>query len=437
MRFRERIALAGIAATVAGVAAWSYVTRDSAVRERVHDLLAQHVRAPCHVGTAEFSFLDGLVVRDLTVFDPQDPLGPPLVQVAEARLDYLLDLTGDGPRLTNVYLRGPTLRLVAEDDGRFAGLGVFDPPGGGAGPGSMPLVQVDGATIEVGHPAFLAPGRTVTAGNVDLRAERDGETVRVLAHGDIAQLGRLRAEVIGRADGREGDVTLTLADVRVDDETLALLPTAVAETLRSLRVRARAEGVVEARVHEGAVRELGAEIELTEGSARVRLDDTPGTPQPEPFDVTEVGGSVRVVGGDLLLDGVRGTVFDAPVHIAGRIAVGLPTPAPPQVPAPPDVEITTRLENVHVGPHVVPHLPDHLRRVQHAFDLSGTRRHDVRGRGAAAVPPGHRASRRPRRARVVRRRDRSPTARARAFRGRWTAAPGRCSWTRRGWTSTP
>ena len=186
MLVRNRIALWVVGTGLLVGTAYATLTSDAVVERVVRGQFATLLRAPCSFSSAHFTFLEGLVVRDLVVLDPEDPFGPPLVTADEADVDYVLDVFGRGPRLTRVGLVRPHVRIERRPDGSFPLAVVWRPPEGAARP--KPEIRLDGG---VGGRASTMAGawkvimtdsqrRTASPGARSLRSTRCPSTVRPL-----------------------------------------------------------------------------------------------------------------------------------------------------------------------------------------------------------------------------------------------------------------
>ncbi len=389
MRNRARVALTFVAVATLASSAWLTVTRDSAVLARVRDLLARNVTAPCTIESAEFSFLGGLVVRGVTVHDPGDPLGPPLARVAEARLDYSLDLFGAGPHITDLYMRRPELRVVARPDGSFDALDILRPPADAPEPEvppKLPALVVDGGVVEFGHPDVLAPGRTVRATGLVMRAQMiEGWAMHIRAHGTVEGVGQVQVDVRADREAESAIADVTLTDVVLNDEVVDMLPEIVTRTLRPIAPRARVKGALSLKAEQGRVTHFSGALDVEDAAALVGLQDADGLPTPEPLQLSQGAGRVEFREGAIFLRDVSARVLGSPIRIAGSLPVQLPGDATAGD-RDRQVDVQVHLDHVAIGPDLDAHLPQHLRVIRSSYDLSGGAEIAIALRGQAPFP---------------------------------------------------
>jgi hypothetical protein len=386
MRVRNRLALVAAGAVCLIATVYLTVTRENAVEARVRALLADELRAPCSFEAAEFSFLDGLTIRDLIVLDPEDPLRPPLVVVKEARVDFHLDLLGSGPRLTVVHLKQPRIRVTADSAGQPTLLAVLPEADPDAPAPDLPVIRIVDGTVDLEGPPALQPGETATATSIRADVIATSEGVRVPdGHARLGGLGRLEFTLHTVQEARTIDLTVRAPEVDVASFLAETHIDRLREALEPLDPAGQVDLDASLRLLDGVVTDVSATVDVVDAAATVGIPDKEGLPDPEPFVLTLNQASLRLRDGRLTVESAEGRALGAPLSIQGYADVGklLSLPPPPGGAA---IDVTVQLRGGHVGPAIRPHFPKHLRRIRDAFALEGITDAEVYVRGKLPDP---------------------------------------------------
>ncbi len=384
MRTRHRLALVVVGAAGLVGSAAATALRRSAVEERLQQLLAGALAAPCTFESARFSFLEGLRVRGLRVLDPDDPLGPSVVEVGSVDVDYRIGLLGRGPRLTSIVLHEPTVRLAAGADGSLGISRVLRSAPRAEGGPEPPAIRVRGGRVILCGAPFLAPGTTreLRAIDADARSD-DGALVVPDGRAEIEGVGVIEFAFETSADGF---VRATLRAVGLDlVDALGVRPDLdVCRDLAAAGLRGRTDVTATAAFRGGVLETLAADVTLADAHVRVTLPDEPDLAPPEPLDVAIERAVVVLRDARLVVDEAHGAVLGAPFEARGSLDLGgLPGALPAERQR---AEFVLDLKGARVGAEVVGVFPAHLREIQSAYDLAGTLDAHVVVSGAAALP---------------------------------------------------
>ena len=385
MRARNRLALVAAGAFCLIASVYATATRRSAVEVRVRDLLVDALRAPCAFDEAEFTFLDGLTIRGLRVFARDDPLQPPLVQVGTARLDFNLDLFGQGPRLTVVHLQSPTVRLSAGQDGRASLLDIAAPSAPGSPAPALPTLRILDGTVIVDGPPMLPAGDVLTLRSIKADVVADEEGIRVPdGHARTDSLGAIGFTFDLASDGTSLRASIATEEIDighfVENTGLAQIRQSLARLGATGKMRVRAD----ASVVSGAVTRLDADVEVSGARVETAIPDDPGAPSPEPFAIEFDQLHVTLSNGRVTIERGAGRVLGAALQIHGHADLGRQLGFGADVP--PALDLAVTLTDVAITKEFRRHLPEHLLDISETYALEGFA--DVRAsvRGPLADP---------------------------------------------------
>lgn len=380
MLFRNKVAIVVVGVAIGVTTAYLVGTSDAAVERLVREQLAQRVRAPCRFEGASFSFLHGLEVRGLTMLDPDDPAGPPLVEADRAIVDYTLDLLDTGPHVTAIEVVEPKVRLRRDAEGSLSLVRALRLPKGGEGP--HPRIVLRDGELTYSDPALLqGEPLALTAVNVLVAAARPkafdlvGGTISLTGRSDILGPVSVAAVVVAR-DAAE--FTADFPDVAIDPSLPARFAGPVAARVAATRPEGSASARVEGRFEEGRPLEARGVVHLRDVAASVTLPEEAGRAAPEPLAVSKL--AARVV-----FDGNRVDVEEASFHAAGaefRARASLADAMEPE----PAFSLELGAESLPLTRELRAFLPHVARRVVEAYDLTGTIGLAVEASGTPAAP---------------------------------------------------
>ncbi len=389
MRARDRAALIVVGAGALALSAAMTLLRDSAVEEHLERLLPRLLSAPCSFSGASFSVLDGLLVRDLTVLDPNDPLAAPLLSVGETRIEYTLDVFGEGPRLTDVVLVAPRLRVVRDQDGTVSLLSVVrgrddgtDSDDTDASRG-LPRVRIIGGDVELSDPALLADGASLSLHGIRAGlAEEDGVlTLTTTATADL--IGDFDARATLDRDGQSGQIDITLKGAELSSSLAGRLESRAATFLRDLDAAGTLSGRVTLTLVDGAVADADGELVLDDVAVSVRIPDDTGRAEPRPLRLTSLNGKLIAREGRVSIESLTGRLLDADLSVDGGVDL-----RPPSGMTDDDrrVDLRVGIDGLGVGPELVAHLPSHLGEIQRRFAIHARVGATVHVRGRTERP---------------------------------------------------
>lgn len=360
MRLRERLALLALGGTVLLVSLVATATASRTIELTLRRQLGGLLRAPADLGSVEFSFLDGLVVRDFHVYDPLDPLGPPLVAVGRAEVQYELDLGGRGPHITRIWLRDPTVRLHVDADGRVDLADVLrlpEPdPDPDAPPAQVPSILVEGGTLEVTHAGLLSQATTLSDILASVEQIEPGR-LAVEVRGTSDLLGPVHAKAT-TGDPARGHVELERLELRPELATRFEGP--AAELLQQLEPRGTATVRVESDLTGGRLELLSGELHLVDASLLLPLPGAAEQDPPAPLPLTDVAAELALDTDGLAVRFLSAAVLDGRLDLTGSVADW-------EDGGTPEVHVRGGWTGLHLDEAAAAHVPASVARVLHAF----------------------------------------------------------------------
>jgi len=364
MLIRNHVAIVVVGVGIAVVSAYVIGTSDAVVSRVLRERLMSNVRAPCTFDHASFTFLGGVRLHGLVVSDPDAPFSAPLLTAETAVVDYKLGAFGLGPRITDVSVERPRLKIERAADGSLPIKRLVDFAGGG--PKLRPfVVKLRGGLATFADPSLLAQGPlALTDVNLDVTPQSDSAdwthaVVALTAKSDV--LGAVKADaVVGR--GEESFVaTLDLPQIRFDAAVARRFVGETAKGVAEMSPAGTASAHVQVRVGKGRPPAPEAEVVLHDVSVRVsNLDDPP----PEPIDVTKINGRLHYAAGRLdatdLAFTALGATFRAQAAIDG---IGRDAPR---------LDATASMSDLALDDALRRHVRARFRRIAEAYDVRGT-----------------------------------------------------------------
>lgn len=380
MRIRYRIAsaLAGAGLFVGSV--WFVVTSDRFVQRMVADVLGRTFAGPTRFASARFSIADGLVVEGLELADVHDPLAKPAVHVRALRADWGLFLFAGGPRVTEVVLEGPAVRVRRLADGTLSAAGLLrqqrdDDPDATR----PPVVRIEDGTM-VYEDATLVRGGALELTRVTATAEPAGDSWTIRFAARSAELGPIEGTTFV-APGSAVSAHVDLREFVVSPQTLGRLLLPGADEATRLRARGKIRVHAEVSYAPGAAAKVSAKVELAGMRATVTLPEhQPGVAPPLPFEVLVTHGTAELLDGAVELTGLAIEALGGTVRCDHARVADLRGDGGPQVNA--DLVV----ESVAVDETLRAVLPAFLREVLVAHGLAGSFDAKVGIRGRALAP---------------------------------------------------
>jgi hypothetical protein len=298
MLARNKVAIVVVGVGIGVVTAYETATSDAVVSRILRCELAKAVRAPCYFESASFSFLHGLEVRGLTVLDPAEPLGDPLLAAEHSHVNYVLDVFGAGPRVTRIDVDRPRLRVERAPDGTFPAMNVFLVPPPEGREARKPLVHLSDGEVTFSDKTFLSEPIALHRIVIDVSPATPTATdwahavIHMTAESDV--LGPVKAEAIVGETGDFADVTVDLPLTRIDPSLPGRFTGDIGKRIAEFAPQGEVTAHVKARVAKD--HDVVAEVPagLRGVSFRVALPESePGQPVPVPIEVTGLIGHVR------------------------------------------------------------------------------------------------------------------------------------------------
>jgi hypothetical protein len=379
MLIRNHVAIVVVGVGIAVGSAYAIGTSDEVVGRILAGQTMQRVRAPCAFRRASFTFLAGVEIRGLVVLDPESPFGPPLLAAESAKGDYTLDAFGDGPRILNVDVSRPRLKIERRADGSLPIKDVFYL--GGEGPSLRPfVVKLRSGTAEYVDAEILSgEPLSLTDVNIDVTpadptsADWEHAAVSLKANSDV--LGPIKASaIVGKAQ-ESVLVAIEIAETRFDVSLPRRFAGDFAKHAADMAPAGEASARISARVEKGRELEATVDVDLRDASVRVTL---PGDPAPKPFDVTQISGRLRYASDrletkDLVLHALGAEIrVDASIDAVSSAA--------------PRIEVNAKVAGLVLDDALRERLPRTYRRIADAYDLRGTADATVSVRGDLASP---------------------------------------------------
>ena len=376
LRYRAAVALAG-AALFAG-SAYAVVTSDAFVRRMVRSLLARVVRGPAHIEGASFSFREGLVVRGLEVRDPDDPAGDASVQVETLRADYGLFVLGEGPRITDVLLENPRVRVRRLADGTLSVGSLLEIPESDGPSATPPVVRISGGTLAFDDPDLAAGGPLVLEG-MDARMDPTGDAWRIKLTGTAPELGAVVALAFVTAGG-ELTAQADLSAVPLAPATFERLRFPGAGVVAQSGLTGTVSAHVEAAFGPGHDLLLRARLGLAGLVASAQLPGAADVPPPQSFEVRCTAGRAEFADDAVVLTGLALEALGASVQCDEARLDGLSLPEGPSLRG----QVT--LDGLRLGPALRPYLPTSITDVLDAFGFEFDVRSTVDVAGLLSAP---------------------------------------------------
>jgi hypothetical protein len=383
MLARNKIAIVVVGVGIAVVTAYETATSDAVVSRMLRAGLARSVRAPCSFEGASFSFLHGLEVRGLTVLDPADPLGLPLLAAEKTSVNYVLDVLGAGPHVTRIDVETPQLKLVRAKDGTFPALNAFLVPPSEDRETPRPHVHLSHGDVAFADAEILRKPVALHEIEIDITPSTPKATdwsraqVHLTATSDV--FGSVSAEAVVGRNGKSVDVTLELPRVKIEPSLPGRFVGDVGDVIAGLAPRGEVSARVKAHLEEN--REILADVqaELRGVALSVAIPESaPGEPAPKPIQVTDLNCHLRYADDrleshDLVFKALGGEFrVDSTVDRLWRAA--------PTIEAKVDVAALPLTRDVRAC------LPHVARRILAAYDITGDVDAHVTVRGDTSSP---------------------------------------------------
>jgi hypothetical protein len=306
-----RWALVAVVVLVAGwvllrVGAGVYL-RTAAGRSAVAHQLQDMIGLPVEVAEVDLGSRSSIKFR---VLEPAAGPSPPreVLSVESATADVsLTDVLTRSVAPREVDLRGVSLTLRLDADGRVLTTMPNAPSGGGGGP--PPRVTVQAARVHIkqeGRPDFDLSG-------ISLKAEPAGDKLTISGAVDDPGWGKWR--IAGEVDtaAKTGWVEITTADAVLDADrlrTIPYIPLAVWD-----QVRPAGKATAKIRLAVGPDRKFDYDAEVKPQDATITVPEADTT-------VTNVNGAVRFRDARLQVDGCAGRLAGGTVGVSGSADFG-------------------------------------------------------------------------------------------------------------------
>lgn len=365
MRFRERLALLVVGGTVLLVSVVGTATASRNIERTLRRQFGRVFTAPAELGHVEFSFLDGLAVEGFKLYDPSDPVGPPLLEVERLEVEYELDVTGTGPRVTRVRLERPHVRIRLDDEGRMELLDALRRPEevateDDASP-PLPEILLREGTLWFHDERVLAEPTVLSRVEALVRVDDEGQVqARVLGRSDL--LGPIAARA---TLGDEANVELDLSELRIAPSLADRFQDEIADVIRRTQPHGAAALSMRAGFADGRIDDPAATLTLSAASLRVPLPAEADGAPPEPIPLTGVAAEFELDGGVMTVRSLTADLLGGRAALSGSIGGLLESPARPTV------SIGGAITGLTVDDTTNRHLPPSIARVLDAFQFRG------------------------------------------------------------------